>query len=167
MFCSEFIHNRMPVTTFLVCLKEIMTIRTTLYCMCITWSPIKPISSNALTDTEAKTHILQLHDGPLQIPKKKKCKFYQALSARPLIPSSQRTGMMRNWHFSLSNSLQRQRLSLVTHTGSAAWCHPVLPSAVVGQLRCCSTQLVLSPQRDRNMLFIMCIIMILIYYQHK
>lgn len=38
---------------------------------------------------------------------------------------------------SLTHSLQRQRLSLVTHggsdSGSAAWCHPVLPSAVVGQ----------------------------------
>lgn len=38
---------------------------------------------------------------------------------------------------SLTHSLQRQRLCLVTHrdsvSGSAAWCEPVLPQAVVGE----------------------------------
>lgn len=123
---------------FPVCLKEIiMKIMTTLYCMCIIWPPIKPMSSNVHTDTEAKTHGLQLHDGPLQITKKK----VQVLSCtepdRSFLQAKGQVWRRSDISPSLTHPLQRQRLSLVTHSdsdsGSAAWCHPVLPSAVVGQ----------------------------------
>lgn len=103
---------------FLVCLKETMKIMTTLYCMCIIWSPIKPISSNAHTDTEAKTHGLQLHDGSFQIPKTSVRFIRHCEPDRSFLQAKGQVWRRTDISPSLTHSLQRQRLSLVTHSDS-------------------------------------------------
>lgn len=142
----EILTNQDACGPFLVCLKEItMKITTTLYCMCIirfiVWafelmdlSPWVQMLILILRQKHTAYSDMRAH---YKSRKKIQSFIRHCEPDRSFLQAIGQVWRRTDISPSLTHSLQRQRLSLVTHSVSdssgAAWCHPALPSAVVGQ----------------------------------
>lgn len=123
--------------------------------VCSSLCPIRPIWSHCI-GAHTYTHVLHnvcAHSNTKIVIckcralnlllKNSSCNFYHAPAAKTFLPTfSQTKGHVCgradiSTSLSLTHSLQRQRLCLVTHRdsvrGSAAWCEPVLPEAAAGE----------------------------------